>query len=380
MNQPGLAPLVDDMCVFVGGGRSEASLILKQAAEAERLGFRRALVTERYNVKEGAVLAAAIAARTSRLEVGITAMPIAARLPILTAAVGATLHSAFGPRCVLGLGRGIVENNMPYGLGGVASYEALTDYARILKRLWLGDTVDYDGPAGSYHGLVFNDRYDGPPPQVWFSHFGGPRASKASADPAIDGVILTVPLTPDAVRRSVATMRTECERIGRDPGSLRVVALVGTAPDIDEVTVDDPELIANPAYGNGPITVDALRVMIALTLQQGTSGTPIARNNRWDEQTCQAIAHHTLYRGMDPAKGELGGEHRMRNRMDMMEAAELVPESWLRECYAIGPAKDCVAKLREFTDAGADEIGIYISTPTQNAAVISEWRRQRGIG
>lgn len=366
---------VEDMSIYIGGGRSDPKNTIAQAVGAERLGFRRVWIGERYNIKEGGVLMGGIAALTTRLGVGIAAMTLPARLPLVAAAMGATVQAAFGPRCVLGLGRGTLENNVPYSLGTVSSYDALIDYATILRRLLRGETVTYDGPAGSYHNLVLTDLPEPPPPEIWFAHYGGPVASRVAANPAFDGAAMSVLLTPDAMRRSIEITRQECERIGRDSSTLRILAAVGTAPDVDESLATNP-MLSNPAYGDGPITIDSLKALIALTIQQPTTGIPFARRNGWDEETYRKIEHHRIFRNMNGTTGELAADHQIRNRMEMMEAAQLVPDSWVHASCAVGSASDCVSKLEEFRESGADEIGIYVSTPLQNAGVIEAWRNR----
>jgi hypothetical protein len=44
------------------------------------------------------------------------------------------------------------------------------------------------------------------------------------------------------------------------------------------------------------------------------------------------------------------------------------------ESCAFGTAEQCVRKLHEYLDAGADEVTTYGSTPGQNAGLIDAWR------
>jgi alkanesulfonate monooxygenase SsuD/methylene tetrahydromethanopterin reductase-like flavin-dependent oxidoreductase (luciferase family) len=62
------------------------------------------------------------------------------------------------------------------------------------------------------------------------------------------------------------------------------------------------------------------------------------------------------------------------HRRELEEPARLIPDEWMREACAIGSVEDCVRKLQEFRDAGADEICTYGSTPAQNAGLIEAWR------
>ncbi|HEX6389036.1 MAG TPA: LLM class flavin-dependent oxidoreductase, partial [Solirubrobacteraceae bacterium] len=100
-----LEPVAEDLSLYVIGGRVHSSAAaLSEAEEAERVGLGRLWLSERYDLKEAGVLLGGMAARTSRLRFGTAALFPGSRPPILTAALGATFHSAFGPRLTLGLG------------------------------------------------------------------------------------------------------------------------------------------------------------------------------------------------------------------------------------------------------------------------------------
>lgn len=105
---------------------------------------------------------------------------VQARHPQLMAAMGATLHACYGPRFILGLGLGVTSYFHGLGLRA-ASYAALTDYVQLLRKLWAGESVAYDRPAGTYEQLALGFPYDGPAPQVWFGTFANPKGAAAAA-------------------------------------------------------------------------------------------------------------------------------------------------------------------------------------------------------
>src|SRR6201987_1335427 len=86
-------------------GRTPAQGI-EDGVDAERLGFRRVLISERWDLKEADVILAGIGGRTTRLELASGIIVPTTRHPWMIAALGATMQSCFGPRFVLGLGRG----------------------------------------------------------------------------------------------------------------------------------------------------------------------------------------------------------------------------------------------------------------------------------
>jgi hypothetical protein len=62
------------------------------------------------------------------------------------------------------------------------------------------------------------------------------------------------------------------------------------------------------------------------------------------------------------------------HRIELLEPARLIPDEWMQQTSALGSVPNCVAKLQQFRDAGADEIATYGSTPGQNAELIDAWR------
>jgi 5,10-methylenetetrahydromethanopterin reductase len=363
-------PVLEDLSTYVLGGRvTDASIGIAEAVEAERLGLRRVWISERYNMKNAAVLFGAIAAATERIGVGTGAMTITARPPIVTASIGATVHSAFGPRCVLGLGLGTLEFNKPHGMP-LGSYSQLVDYAEIMKRLFRGETINYSGPAGQFRELRFPDLYNGPSPQIWHTHMGGPKACAASANLAFDGAMVGFFATPNAVRDSVECLRENCERLGRDPESLHICVPVCTAPEVSPALMSS--LVRNPSYGSGIVTRETLKVFLALFMTQPSTATGVLRRNGWDERAIAKTLEHPLFKGM-------GGDadFLIRDRDQALEAASLAPDEWIAEACAIGSTRRCVDKLEEFRAAGANEIALYTSSPGQNADVIAEWHKRR---
>src|SRR5262249_25709915 len=152
-----LAPVVEDMTAFIiaGAVSSEADKFeretegrtpaqgLDDGVEAERLGFRRIWLSERWGIKQADGIPSGIAARTSRLEVGTGIIGPTTRHPWATAALGATMQACYGERFNLGLGRGDAGAykgmNIP-----VCTFEAMLDYVDIYRKLWAGEVVSYE--------------------------------------------------------------------------------------------------------------------------------------------------------------------------------------------------------------------------------------------
>ena len=352
----GASARLDDMSITLLAGRVPSSRpALEQAVEAERLGFRRIWVPERYNIKEAGTLLGGIGAVTTNVEVGPGPLSISSRPPIVTAAMAATFQSLYGPRFTLGVGRSIGAWLKGHGFSQV-NYKTLTDWVAILKQLWRGETVDYEGPAGSYHDLTMIDRPDEAPPPVVFFHLGGPKASEVAADPVWDAIAFCNLTTPEVVHRSIQQTRAAVEADGRDPDSLYFIAPVTTAPDLSE---------------DETLGMVAARVAIYLQLPVGEA---IRKLNGWDEGKANEIRNHPMFNSVG------GGlvDHKF-HRGDVLAAARTVPDEWVRDAAAVGTAEEAARSLRRYRDAGAHEVDLYGSTPAENAGLVEAWRRQSPV-
>jgi probable F420-dependent oxidoreductase len=231
------------------------------------------------------------------------------------------------------------------------SFQALRDYAEIFRRLWKGEWVDYEGPVGSFKGLHMADTFDGPPPEIYSVMLGGPKACKVAASPLFDGVYLQPFMTVEAVHNSVTWIREECERIGRDFSTMRIVQPMISAPELPDERARAYMHARMVTYIGQPRMVEVY-----------------GKLNGWDTKLADPVRDHAMFRD-DPDRVD----HRF-HREDLMEVAKLVPDEWMYETSLAGSIDDCVKKMRAYRDAGADEISTYGSTPAENAGLIRAWR------
>jgi 5,10-methylenetetrahydromethanopterin reductase len=299
------------------------------------------------------VILSGIAARTSRLEVCTGVVDPTTRHPWTMAAFAATMQSCYGERFVLGLGRG--DDGYFRGSGiKMASFRQMDDYTDILRALWRGEHVHYDGPVGTFEDLSFAERYHGNPPPVWFGGFCNPRGARYTAEKA-DGVILIPMMNPTAIAAARARIDAACEKLGRDPKTVRVGALVVTAPEMDEFE-------ARAISGGRLVTY----------LQYPGYGEALCDANGWDHKVLSDIRNHPQFAGLKQVAD------REFQRHQLMDVAKAIPDEYVWDCSAIGTVEQCVINLQRFIDAGADEIVTYGSTPAQNAKLIRAWRDREG--
>jgi probable F420-dependent oxidoreductase len=342
--------VISDLSAFIIAGRVRAVASaesetaartprqgIEDGVQAERIGFRRVFLSERWNLKEAGALLGGVGALTSTIGLGTGVIPSFARHPLHAAAFGSTMQAAYGPRFVLGLGRG--------GGGGAGyehrnSFRALEEYVGTVRALWRGETVD---------GLRMDDRHEGPDPEVWFGTFGLPRGARTAAR-CMDGVLLIPNLTPDATRAAVERLRAACEVEGRDPASLRIAQCVVTAPDLGEVE-----------------TRQICHARALTYLQAPGWGETLCEMNGWPAERLEQIRSHAQLQGHAAIADSVF------HRAELEEPAKAVPDEWMAESCAVGSVEQCVAAVRRFREAGADEVVTYGSTPGQNAGLAEAW-------
>jgi 5,10-methylenetetrahydromethanopterin reductase len=345
-----LDPLVSDMSIWLIPGRThDPSEAITHGIAAERLGFRRAFLSERFDLKDASLLGGVLAT-TTRLEAGTGIAAAGARSPLMTAALAATLQAAFGHRFLLGLGR----SSGPYLAGqGMAefTYDAYSDYFDILRRLFRGETVTYDGPAGRYEALRTVDPCPGKPPELWATTMGGPVASRLAARVA-DAVMLVPFLTVEAAGRAVTYIRTERERLGLDPA----------------IPILHPIIVAADLEASYTRAIAHSRFLTYIIGMPFFAQAYLDRNG-WDAAQMRHILDHPQFQQMDRPTAD-----QTFHREQMMEATRRIPEEWMTDTCAIGSVDECVRTLRAYRDVGVDEIGCYGSTPDDNARLIRAWR------
>jgi 5,10-methylenetetrahydromethanopterin reductase len=362
----GLVPVTDDFSAFIIAGAVSADETkferetegrtpaqgIQDGVDAERLGFRRVFISERWDLKEADVILAGIGAKTTRVELATGIIVPTTRHPWMIAALGATMQSCFGPRFVLGLGRGDVGAFKGMGIEQT-TYKSLVACAKMTRRLWAGESVSYAGQLGSFDALMPHETYPGPQPPIWIAGFCHGMGAAAAAE-AFDGVILPPMLVPEATAAAAERIRIACERIGRDPEEIRIVQPVVTAPDMDEFEAR---------------SISAGRLVTYL--QYPYYGDALASTNGWDPAVVAEMRAHPQLTSA-PRVGDL-----TYHRHQMVEGpGSVIPWEWILDCSAIGTPTECATSLQRFIDAGADEVTTYGSTPRQNAELIATWRER----
>lgn len=341
-----MADVIPELGIYLLPGRiKDPGRALTEARQAEDLGLNTAWLAERYDIKDAGVLCGAIAASTERINVGQGSIAVGTRAPIMTAAMGATMQETFGDRLRMSLARGLDDVTTPHGLPRI-TMQGLEDYTDILKRLWNGEEVDYDGPLGRIPKARLVDPLTAPAPELTFSSWvPGPKGMALTAK-LFDGIILGSELTVEAHREIVVKLRKACEDIDRDPDSLRIYSIVITAPDLPP---EEENLVVNA------------RVLTHLGF--AGVGEHIMKANGWDPGIMQKLT------------SELEGADQKFHRDQLVEMAAALPREWITESNVVGTAEECVRRLNEYLDAGVTEIILHGSNPEQVSGIVEKWQR-----
>lgn len=187
---------------------------VESAALAERLGFDSVWLSEHHFVDDGYMpsvlpVAAAIAARTQRVQIGSALLLAPLHDPVRLAEDAATVDLISDGRLVLGLGLGWREEEFEgLRISVRQRRRRLIDSIATLRAAWGGGTV----PGLGISVTPKPARESGPP--IWIGGFAEPAVRRAGE--LADGFMGTE-VTPETLAEQVAWVRDELARHGRDP-------------------------------------------------------------------------------------------------------------------------------------------------------------------
>ncbi|CAN5200197.1 TIGR03857 family LLM class F420-dependent oxidoreductase [soil metagenome] len=337
-------------CYGLAGHSASPRDLLDEVALAERLGLGSVFLSERFNVKDAAVMAGAAAAASTRIGIATAATNHNTRHPLVTATMATTMHRISGGRYALGLGRGF---DVLFDLMGIkrVTGSQIEDAVGILRTLWSGGSVaGHEGPSGSYPYLNQDSSFDERIPVLMMAI--GDKTLQLAGKVA-DGVVLHTFMSDETVRRSVEVIRNAAADAGRDPEAIRVWSVLGT------VTDDVPEELR-------------LRKLVGrlATYLQGY-GEVLVRTNGWDLADLERFRTDDLVVGYPGAFDAIGTVEQLTHLRD-----DVLPAEWLA-ASATGSAADCATRITDQLDAGADSVVLHGATPTELAPVLDAWRSIR---
>ena len=205
--------------------------IRDQALVAEAVGFDLAVIEDALlqpapqrptGFWEAVSMAGALAAVTSRIEIGHSVINAPYRSAGLTAKIAETLDELAGGRFFLGIGLGNTTDYEQFGIPADRRYSRFAESIEIIHRLLRTGRADFDGQYQSVNDarMVLRGPRPGGPPIVIAAQ--GPKMLRLAARYA-DGWNWWISGRPDPERLApiVAELERACEEVGRDPSTLR---------------------------------------------------------------------------------------------------------------------------------------------------------------
>lgn len=323
--------------------------LLQEVQLAEQLGIGSAWISERFDVKEAAVLCGAAAAVTSKIFICTGATNVNTRHPMVTAGIGSTMSRLSNGRFAMGVARGIGIRFDCWGLKKVSNAQ-LKDFVSIMRTLWQGKKVmGYNGPMGNLPYLATGDWLNEDIPLL----FGGYGAKSLEfAGSVFDGVYLSTFFSDEAVRKAVALVRKGAEEAGRDPASVKVWSVLATVHEPDEERY-----------------LKDIVARMATYLQAADIGKFLLDINGWDHAVWEKFRANPTVANM------LGGIDSVATLDQLREIRGLIPQEWYPA--AVGSAEQCAQRWVDQFHCGADGVIIHASTPKQFEPVLAAYEKIR---
>jgi 5,10-methylenetetrahydromethanopterin reductase len=313
-------------CYLLPGTGADPRAAFDEAALAESLGLSGVWIAEKFGLKDLPSLAGAIAATTSQVMIGAGVTHLGFRHPLVIASMGQTLQALSGGRFRIGFGRAAPPKWLAAGVTEPTIAE-FADMAAILRQLWSGGRVSYDGPAGRFPSLRIDVIADFPPPPILMAAIGPKTLEMAARH--FDGVILHPFLTPAAVASSVSAVRAARSVAGLPQEDFKVIAAVVVGP---------------PAERSRQVRLAQARA--ARYLGAPRLARALAQVNGWDRARLTG----------PPGEGsrEQGGGPAI--------VAQALPADLVEASSVLGDAREAASGLAAYAGAGADELILHGGT------------------
>ncbi len=224
---------------FPDGGPATFDRVADVARRAELLGFHSVWMSdhfylslarygggaEKHGTLEPLTALAGIASLTERVRLGTLVLCAQFRHPGILAKAATVVDLVSGGRLDLGIGAGWYEDEFEdFGLGFPATAERfarLEETFEVLGLLFGEGPADFDGRYFELRGAYNRPRSSQTPrPPLWLGAKGGPRALRLAARSA-DGWNVVWRIAPEEYVARARDADRACERVGRDPETLR---------------------------------------------------------------------------------------------------------------------------------------------------------------
>lgn len=268
-------------------GIEDVQEILRLATRAEELGFDSVWVSDHvFNVSyvqerignrpyyEPLTILSYVAATTQTIGLGTSVLVLPYHNPIRLAKTAATLDVLSGGRLTLGIGVGVIEQELeamgsPFGERGAITDESIA----IMKELWTQEDPSYQGRFHSFSDMKFSPK-PAQKPHIPLLIGGTSRAAVRRAARVGNGWHPTA-LDPEALSQGIRYLRERAQSEGRDPADIpvSVSAPIGEVAQEGRYSLGaDPAEILHKAQVYESLGVG--RIVISSNTRDGTKLLP----------------------------------------------------------------------------------------------------------
>ncbi|MEM1979159.1 MAG: LLM class flavin-dependent oxidoreductase [Candidatus Caldarchaeum sp.] len=294
---------------FIGRAKTVAC-----GVSAEEVGYDSVWVPEHLNGGEAFSLLGAIAAKTSKIRLGTAVVSINLRHPAVTALAAATLNDVSGGRFTLGLGLGdLTQLRSSLGIVNDKPVRSMVEAVKICRQIF-GGSSHFEGERFRSH--LHHIMRPTSSPKIFMAAVGE-QMLRAAARYG-DGVIFSIFLSPESVKKSTAVIKT-ARGLSARRDDFEFMGLLATASEKH---------------------IQQLKELAAVFLSwpgRAKQSLPIYLFNKVDVEKLSLLV----------SRGETG------------KAAELVDDEVLEELACIGSLKTIRRKIGEFVDAGVTYPVLY---------------------
>jgi len=220
---------------FNSGAALPMDAIPDLARAAEANGFGCCWAGEANN-KDPSIMLAAIAAVTSRIQIGSAIYHILGRTPATLALQAVGLEELSQGRFLLGIGCSNPTIAKWHGLPFDHPLGRMAEYIEITERAMRGEKVNFDGKYYACNNFRMPFKPSERKIPVYLAAFG-PQMSRL-AGKITDGVMVNM-ANPTEVRRIIADVRQGAQEAGKDPSSLEFIVKVRCSLAADRAAARD---------------------------------------------------------------------------------------------------------------------------------------------
>lgn len=191
--------------------------------DVEQLGYAQIWVSNEKFFHDMYIVAAVVAENTTRVRIGTFIADPYTHHPALTAMSIATLDKISGGRAILGIGAG--GTGFPVmGIKRDKPAQAIKESVQVIRRLWLGETVDFDGKVIKCR----NGRLNALPTRHNIPIIVASRGNLVlnNGGEIADGVMIATYAEPIGIQHALSQIKTGAKKGGRNLKDLTLISRV----------------------------------------------------------------------------------------------------------------------------------------------------------